>query len=74
MQRDDVRSEIERMRTQVSRQRGEIRWPQRAGISTASAEGLLERMLTRVDELCIERDRLKKELEPVKGEALGGRS
>jgi hypothetical protein len=74
MQLDDVRSEIERMRTQVNRQRGEIRQLQRAGISTASAEALLERMLNRVDELCIERDRLKKKLEPVKCEAPGGRS
>jgi len=31
------------MRTQVHRQRGEIRQLQKAGISTASAEALLER-------------------------------
>jgi hypothetical protein len=31
-------------------------------------------MLDRIDKLCAERDRLKKELEPVKGKALGGRS
>jgi hypothetical protein len=70
VQLDDVRSEIERMRTQANRQRGEIRWLQRAGISTASAEALLERMLNRVDELCIERDRLKKGLEPVRARPL----
>jgi hypothetical protein len=40
-----IRAEIERMRMQVHRQRGEIRLLQRAGISTASAEALLERML-----------------------------
>jgi hypothetical protein len=74
MQLDDVRSEIERMRAQVNRQRGEIRLLQRAGISTTAAEALLERMLNRVDELCTERDRLKKELEPVKRRALGGRN
>ena len=44
MQLDYVRSEIERMRTQIYRQRGEIRQLQRAGISTASAEALLERV------------------------------
>ena len=33
-----VRSEIERMRVQVHRQRGEIRQLQRAGIPAASAE------------------------------------
>jgi hypothetical protein len=74
MQLDDVRSEIERMRAQVNRQRGEIRQLQRAGIATASAEALLARMLNRIDELCAERDRFKKELEPVKRRALGGRS
>jgi hypothetical protein len=61
MQLDYIRSQIERMRTQVSRQRGEIRLLQRAGISTVSAEALLERMLNKIDELCAERDRLKKE-------------
>ncbi len=74
MQLDDIRSEIEWMRAQVNRQRGEIRQLQRAGISTAAAEALLERMLNKVDEMCTERDRLKKELEPVKRRALGGRS
>src|SRR6266481_5439496 len=69
-----VRREIERMRTQVHRQRGEIRQLQRAGISTASAEALLERMLNKIDELCAERDRLKKDQAPVKGRVLGGRS
>jgi hypothetical protein len=74
MQLDCVRREIERMRTQVQRQRGEIRQLQRAGISTASAEALLERMLIKIDELCTERDRLKKAAGPSKGRVLGGRS
>ena len=74
MQLDDVRSEIERMRAQVNRQRGEIRQLQRAGISTTSADALLERMLNSIDQLCAERDRLKKEAEPVKRRVLGGRS
>jgi hypothetical protein len=70
-----IRSEIERMRAQVHRQRGEIKQLQRAGISTASADALLDRMLDKIDALCAERDRLKKE-QPVasRGKALGGRS
>jgi hypothetical protein len=74
MQLDYVRGEIERMRLQVHRQRGDIRKLQQAGIATASADALLERMLDRIDKLCAERDRLKKELGPMKGKALGGRS
>jgi hypothetical protein len=74
MQLEHIRGEIERMRVQVSRQRKEILQLQRAGISTASAELLLARMHTNIDALWAERERLKKELEPVKGKALGGRS
>jgi hypothetical protein len=74
MQLDYVRREIERMREQVHRQRGEIRQLQRAGIPTCPAEALLERMLNKIDDLCAERDRLKKERPPAKGRVLGGRS
>jgi hypothetical protein len=75
MQLDYVRREIERMRTQVHRQRGEIRQLQRAGIPTVSAQALLERMLNKIDELCAKRDELKKEqTPPAKGRVLGGRS
>jgi hypothetical protein len=75
MQLDYVRGEIERMRIQVHRQRGDIRKLQQAGISTVSAEALLERMLDRVDKLCAERDRLKKEQgPPKKRNVVGGRS
>jgi hypothetical protein len=72
---EHIRGEIERMRTQVHRQRGEIKQLQRAGISTASADALLDRMLDKIDALCGERDRLKKE-QPMasRGKALGGRS
>jgi hypothetical protein len=74
MQLEIVRSEIERMRVQVQRQRGEIRQLQRAGIPAASAEALLERMLNKIDELCAARERLKKEQPgPTKGKVLGGR-
>src|ERR1700733_4639539 len=66
MQLDHIRREIERMRVQVHRQRGDIRQLQRAGISTASAEALLERMLASIDGLCAERDKLKKE-QPTQG-------
>ena len=52
-----LRTEIENWRRQIERQRREIRDLQRAGISTVSAEELLSRMLTKVDELCAERDR-----------------
>jgi hypothetical protein len=71
---EQIRAEIERMRMQVHRQRGEIRQLQRGGIPTASAEALLDRMLNKIDGLCTQRDRLKKEQpSPVKGRALGGR-
>ena len=47
---------------------------QKAGVSTSSAEALLERMLDRIDELCAERDRLKAAtpIRPSQGKALGG--
>jgi len=58
---DHIRSKIEHMRMQVSRQRREIIQLQRAGIATASAEALLERMQVKVDGLVETRDRLKRE-------------
>ena len=61
MRLDYIRSEIERMRIQVYRQRTEIRQLERAGIATTSAEALLDRMLGKIDELCAERDRQLKE-------------
>jgi hypothetical protein len=72
---EHIRVEIEPIRAQVHRQRGEIRQLQRSGVPTASAEALLERMLDKIDALCADRDRLKKE-QPVasRGKALGGRS
>ena len=63
------------MRVQVSRQRKEILTLQRAGIPTASAEALLERMLTKIDGLVAEREELKAaERTPEKSRVLGGRS
>ena len=69
MQLEILRDEIERMRVQVARQRKEILQLQRAGIATASADALLQRMLDRIDALCIERDRLKKQMPPAKDKA-----
>jgi hypothetical protein len=57
MQLSSIRAEIEHLRRQIHRQRKEIRDLQRAGIPTGSAEQLLARMLSKVDELCVERDR-----------------
>jgi hypothetical protein len=66
--------EIERMRTQVARQRREILQLQRAGALTTAAETLLQRMLDKVDNLCADRDRLKKERPGHnKGKVVGGR-
>ena len=73
MQLETIRSEIERMRTQVGRQRKEILQLQRAGIPTGPAEALLQRMLDSIDRLCLERDRLRKERLPARGRASGGR-
>jgi hypothetical protein len=68
-----IRAEIEHMRVQVSRQRKELLQLQRAGISSASAELLLGRMLVKIETLCDERDRVKAEIPRPKGKVLGGR-
>jgi hypothetical protein len=49
MKLDHLRSEIAFMRMQVGRQRSELLQLQRAGIPTASAETLLQRMLDKID-------------------------
>ena len=51
-----LREEIERRRRQILRQRREIRDLQRAGLPTKSADELLARMLSKVDDLCADRD------------------
>ncbi|WP_246667409.1 hypothetical protein [Bradyrhizobium macuxiense] len=61
------------MRVQVSRQRKEILQLRRAGISTNSADALLQRMLDKIDGLCADRDRMKAALPKPKGKVLGGR-
>ena len=72
---DFIRNEIEHMRTQIGRQRRKILQLQRAGIPTATAEALLQRMLDKIDGLCVERDRLKAAEQPqVRArQVLGGR-
>jgi hypothetical protein len=70
---DHIRAEIEHMRAQVGRQRREILQLQKAGIASVSAEALLERMLTKIDGLCAERDRLKAEFPSAANKVLGGR-
>ncbi len=57
MELNFIRGEIEHMRRQILRQRKEIQSLQRAGIPTKSAQELLERMQSKVDGLCTERDR-----------------
>ena len=52
---------IDVIRNRVTRQRAEITQVRQAGISTTSAEELLGRMLNKIDDLCAERERLKKE-------------
>jgi hypothetical protein len=56
-----IRNEIELRRRQILRQRKEIQALQRAGIPTQSAEELLARMLSKVEDLCTERDRRVRE-------------
>ena len=57
-----VRGEIQRTRLQALRHRKEVMQLQRAGLPTTSAEALLDRMLNKIDDLCAERDRLRKGL------------
>jgi hypothetical protein len=66
--------EIEHMRLQLGRQRKEILQLQRAGIPTASAEALLGRMHVKIDDLCAQRDRLKREQPARWVGAFGGRN
>ena len=58
---DFIRADIEHRRRQVLRLRGEIRQLRHSGISSPSAEVLLDQMLDKLDQLCAQRDRLKKE-------------
>jgi hypothetical protein len=72
---EHIRAEILHMRNQVFRQRREILQLQRAGINSLPAEALLARMLANIDNLCAERDRLKKESPGItKDKVIGGRS
>ena len=55
-----VRNEIARMRGQIRAHEREIQMLQRAGVAAASTELLLIRMRAKVDDLCRERDALKR--------------
>ena len=71
---DFIRADIEHRRRQVQRLRGEIRQLRHSGISSPSAEALLDQMRDKLDQLCAERDRLKKEQQGHnKGKVFGGR-
>ncbi len=67
-----IRGEIERMRVQVFRQRKDILQLQQAGINSLPAEALLARMISNIDNMCLERDRLKKQ-QPSKAKVVGSR-
>lgn len=56
-----VRDEIDRMRLQVGRQRREILQLRRAGVATAAAEALLQRMLQTLERLRQQREQRKVE-------------
>jgi hypothetical protein len=56
-----VRTEIERLRVQISRQQQDILRLQRSGQSTGLAEVLLERMRASVNGLCEKRDWMQRE-------------
>lgn len=60
MKLDWVRNEIARMRGQIRAREREIEMLRRAGIATAAAELLLVRMRAKVDDLCNERDEVKR--------------
>jgi hypothetical protein len=67
---DFIRADIEHRRRQVERLRGEIRQLRHSGIFSASAEALLDQMLDKLDQLCAERDQLKKEQPGQRGRGL----
>jgi hypothetical protein len=56
-------TEIERLRVQIRRQQKDILALQRSGLSTVSAETLLERMRASIDGLCKKRDWMQEELQ-----------
>jgi hypothetical protein len=56
-----IRAEIQHTRLQVLRHRNEIMQLQRDGLPTTSPEALLNRMLDKINDLCAERNRLRRE-------------
>ena len=70
---DILKGELSRYRRQIQRQRNQILQLQRAGISTASAEALLQRMLAKVDSLRDQRDQLQTDKTDRAGAKVGRR-
>jgi hypothetical protein len=68
-----VRTEIERMRLQVVRQRKDILLLENANIPTASAEALSSRMEATLVDLRTEREGLKADVAPQRLKRVGGR-
>ena len=56
-----IKAEILRTRLHVLRHRNFIMQLQRDGFPTTSAEALLNRMLDKINDLCAERNRLRRE-------------
>ena len=56
-----IRAEIQHTRLQVLRHRNEIMQLQRDGLPTTSPEALLNRMLDKINDLCAERNRRRRE-------------
>ena len=61
-----IRAEIQHTRLQVLRHRNEIMQLQRDGLPTTSPEALLNRMLDKINDLCAERNRLRREQHPLR--------
>lgn len=65
---DLIRHEIDHMRLQVGRHRREMSRLQQAGLDVASTEALVGRIQAKIQELCAQRNRLRKaESNPAKG-------
>jgi hypothetical protein len=67
----ELQNKLHTKRIQVRQQHDVIRELQEAAVSTNSAEMLLDRMLDRIDKLCAELERLKRNW-PIKTNPLPG--
>lgn len=63
-----IRADLDRMRLQVSRHRREIVRLRSVGLSVAPAEALVQKMQAEIEEMCVKRDKLRKNMpHPTKG-------